>query len=354
MVNVKKIVSDAISEYTKGNYDVALVKYKQTLKHASYNDLGIIYYNIGLCHFSMFNYKAAEVSFEKSFDVYGYLHSGYELCMSKLFNGKLVDGMKLYKYRYYGIRNTFPNLPIQKVDTIEQCKGKRVLVLNEEGFGDEIMFSRAIPNLSNSALSVSYQVYDKMLSLFENTNNGLYSNVSFFTNRSLSLEFVMDFDCWITTGDLFSDHLINNGMSHIPFKTNNTLDQFLDIGVTWSANNLSASAKMRSLNINDFKEALQGENTTITSLQFGEKEEWMESRDISDFNKTFDVISKLDLVVSVDTVTAHLAGMMGKPTILVYDKYLDWRWVYDIYTNVTIVHISELKTYMSKIHKEFK
>ncbi len=351
-MNVSKIVKDAIEEYHKGNYNKAMELYKKTLPNANYSDLGTIYYNLGLCHYSLYNYKAAEVSFKKAFDTYGYENCGYELAMSSLFNGKLEQGMLLYRYRNYGVRDKLPKFPILRVETTMQCVGKRVLVINEEGYGDEIMFSRAIPELSKSAKNVAYKVYDKMFPLFKEQFENL-DNVEFFIESNLPVEFVMSFDCWITSGDLFADHILKHGMQHQPFKSNSTLDNTLDIGITWAANVLSGSAKVRSLSVEDFKDALIGENTSITSLQYNQAEPWMQTTDISDFRKTFDVIRQLDIVVTVDTVTAHLAGMMNKPTVLVYDKYLDWRWKYFLYNRVTIVHISKLKDHMDTVRKDF-
>lgn len=63
-INVKKIVSEAIDLYSQDKYDQALALYKKALPYVGFEDSGILYYNIGLCHFSKMNYKAAEVSFK--------------------------------------------------------------------------------------------------------------------------------------------------------------------------------------------------------------------------------------------------------------------------------------------------
>ncbi len=50
---------------------------------------------------------------------------------------------------------------------------------------------------------------------------------------------------------------------------------------------------------------------------------------LSDFSDTCAIISNLDLIISVDTAVAHLAGAMGKPTFLLLSTPCDWRWLLD-------------------------
>jgi ADP-heptose:LPS heptosyltransferase len=45
------------------------------------------------------------------------------------------------------------------------------------------------------------------------------------------------------------------------------------------------------------------------------------------FPNTAYALSKMDLVITVDTVLAHLAGAMGIPTFLLLSFIPDWRWM---------------------------
>jgi len=351
-LSVSDIVANAISEYERGNYNIAKTLYESTLRNTSFTDKGIIYYNIGLCHFSLMNYEDAEIAFATGFYNYFNHNCGYELSMSMLHNNKLREGMNLYQYRYYGNRNNFPNLPIEHVLSIEECRGKNVLVMNEQGYGDEIMFSRGIYALAEVATRVQYQVYEKMQNLFSSQYQ--CDNVTFTASDKLSYEMVMQYDCWISSGDVFSSYLKSNGMELKTFKTKHFNTDRFRIGITWAANAISKSSGLRTLSVDAFKLAIDDGNTEIVSLQMDSSLPWMSNPDISNFEKTFDEIEKVDFVITVDTVTAHLSGMMGKPTLLVYDVFLDWRWVYKLYPSVKIVNISELNEAVVKMRKKFK
>ena len=50
------------------------------------------------------------------------------------------------------------------------------------------------------------------------------------------------------------------------------------------------------------------------------------SKKIYSFKDTAEVISTLDIVVSIDTAVIHLTGAMGKPGIVLLSYAADWRW----------------------------
>jgi hypothetical protein len=60
---------------------------------------------------------------------------------------------------------------------------------------------------------------------------------------------------------------------------------------------------------------------SCSMVQFGEE--------LGDFSDTAALISQLDLVISVDTSVAHLAGALGKPVWILLTHAPDWRWLLD-------------------------
>jgi len=50
---------------------------------------------------------------------------------------------------------------------------------------------------------------------------------------------------------------------------------------------------------------------------------------LSNFSDTACALGSMDLVITVDTAVAHLAGAMGVPTLLLLTQLPDWRWLMD-------------------------
>ena len=107
------------------------------------------------------------------------------------------------------------------------------------------------------------------------------------------------------------------------------------VGVVWAGNPQHSNDKNRSIPFSIFKELFLVADVCWISLQAGERagdlgEMPVALRDVSaelvDFSQTAGLIANLDLVISVDSAVAHLAGAMGKVTWLLLPYSPDWRW----------------------------
>jgi hypothetical protein len=114
--------------------------------------------------------------------------------------------------------------------------------------------------------------------------------------------------------------------------------QGLRVGLAWSGNTRHVRDGERSMRLRDLlpltdmgatfvslqKDVRAGDVATLKScnmIQFGEE--------LGDFSDTAALISQLDLVISVDTSVAHLAGALGKPVWILLTHAPDWRWLLD-------------------------
>lgn len=123
----------------------------------------------------------------------------------------------------------------------------------------------------------------------------------------------------------------------------------LRVGLVWSGGFRSdesaawEASQRRNIPLDLFSSALDFEGVDFVSLQKGDPAEtelrgreriyWKVGRllnltvDIEDFADTAGVIANLDLVISVDTSTAHLSAAMGKPTWILSRYDACWRWM---------------------------
>lgn len=108
------------------------------------------------------------------------------------------------------------------------------------------------------------------------------------------------------------------------------------VGLVWKGNPLFENDTERSLPSLAMLLPLAGvAGVSFISLQKGagedESADWVATAlgpQIHDFADTAAIVAQLDLVVSVDTAVAHLAGALGKPCWVLLPDYLtDWRWL---------------------------
>jgi ADP-heptose:LPS heptosyltransferase len=107
--------------------------------------------------------------------------------------------------------------------------------------------------------------------------------------------------------------------------------------LAWAGNPAHPRDRLRSIPLEQLVPLLNIAGTTFYSLQFGSGAEQMKQLpagvelvdlgdELKDFADVAAIVANLDLVISIDSAVAHLAGAFGKPVWILLNKGCDWRW----------------------------
>ncbi|PKU21821.1 tetratricopeptide repeat protein [Telmatospirillum siberiense] len=226
----------------------------------------------------------------------------------------------------------------------EPAAGARILIHAEQGFGDSIQFCRYIPRLADRGLRVILSVPQELRRLL----SGLPGIEQLLEEGDALPPF--DLHCPMMSLPLAFSSTLADIPSRVPYLS--AADRSVDawrrrlpddgrcrVGLAWAGNSRSHMADLAAL---DRRRSLPAERLTILgdrpdvtaySLQKTEPlpppgspvVDHMGS--IDDFAEAAALIANLDLVISVDTAVAHLAGALGKPIWLLNRFDNCWRWL---------------------------
>jgi len=111
------------------------------------------------------------------------------------------------------------------------------------------------------------------------------------------------------------------------------------VGIVWAGHQAHLNDKNRSMPLKALAPLGELKQVHLFSLQKGEAADQIEraeeygmqitdwAHELTDFAETAGLIANLDLVITVDTAVAHLAGAMNKPVYLLLPFVPDWRWL---------------------------
>jgi hypothetical protein len=246
------------------------------------------------------------------------------------------------------MRPLYPNFAQPMWRGTQDVKGKTVLLYAEEGNGDTIQLVRYAPDLAARGARVILAVQDALQPLL----TGL-PGVSLCVPRSSPLP-PFDLHCPICSLPFaFGTRLetIPSGTPYLPPPAQARLqsweqrlrerlgaDRTFRVGLVWSGNPNHGNDRNRSMPLRTLLRLLDVD-ATFVSLQKDARPEDQAileqegvvdlTANLSDFADTAALISCLDIVISVDTSVAHLAGALARPTWIMLPYSPDFRWLLD-------------------------
>ena len=251
--------------------------------------------------------------------------------MVRLLMGDMPGGWEDFEAR--PSRGILPHPSIAEIPLWkgEDLAGLSILVWAEQGYGDVIQFARFLPLLKERGARVFLHVPPALKRLF--TGIPAIEGV-LVRDRDESLP-IVDFQLPI----LSIMHRLNIGLEDIEltkdFTPQSTRGAELSanddkpiVGICWQGSEANPNDHRRSISPAVLLDRLAGLNFQLIGLQFGVPDAPLDNpgKDVQDFAEMAALIQQTNLVISVDTSVAHLAGALKKPVWTMLSYAPDWRW----------------------------
>ena len=272
----------------------------------------------------------------------------YRLALCRLAQGDYREGFALYESRVLLEANNRIQVPILPMPLWEgqDLRGKRLLVLTEQGFGDHIQFCRFASRLADAGATVEFAVSPELRAVthtlpgvtrvYTMADQGRFSGCDYWTLVG-SLPYRLGVDA--TQVAASAPYLVADPQRRAHWRARLAeLPGRLRIGLVWGGRPTHENDHRRSLPFAALTPLAQvgapGEIAWI-SLQQGPRAAEASAGPLrlallgESFESFADVaalMAELDLVISVDSAPVHLAGALGVPVWVLLPRVADWRW----------------------------
>lgn len=272
----------------------------------------------------------------------------FNLACAQLARGNLSEGWRAYESRFPMGGKKWARDDIRAAPwTGEPLEGKSILVLAEQGNGDQIQFARYLPALGKLGASAFYLVGKRLHRLL----GSLPEEPTLFDVVPDGMTF--DYQCSLMSLpgvferrglQLPAEPYLAAEPERVRAWAPRIGDHGFRIGVVWQGNRYPNGDGLRSYPLSALKPIAAIPGVRLISLQLktaGEAldtlPEGMRIEDLGpDFDKGEDgfidsaaVMATLDLVISCDTAMVHLAGALGRPVWIALHTASEWRWLRD-------------------------
>jgi Flp pilus assembly protein TadD len=302
------------------------------------------YHNLGIVFINTNRLDKAEACFSRALQIKpDYSEAEFALATLYLLQGRFEKGWEKFdKWRIKTYGEKQPDVPRWQGEDIA---GSSILLYYEQGFGDTLHFVRYATMVASLAQKVTLWVQNPLCRLIASSFPGIEIHCS--TDMPAG---PFAFACPLPS----LPRILNTSLESIPRnnpymkpdtevakKWGKVLAQTgggnsYRIGVVWAGNPNHHNDRNRSIPMEEFKTLFTAKaKVSWISLQVGERASdvtevscavfsWPD--ELVDFAETAGLIENLDLVITVDSAVAHLAGAMGKMTWLLLPFAPDWRW----------------------------
>ena len=330
--------------YKAGKFEQALNAYQNILKLFQHSSA--VYYNIGFTLVELTRYHEAIEAFRKSLALKpDSLDTRLSLATALLAVGNYEEGWPEYEWRWERPEKKSLPMPCPRWSG-QPIDGKTILLFSEGAYGDCFQFIRYAQEVKKLGATVILQAAQELKPLLSRcpyldqiiSKGETLPHLDYYTSL-LSLPSI--FKTTITTVPTTIPYLYADPDLVEEWRKSFTQEKKLKIGLCWQADLTNDANRpllaRRSIPLELFEQLAQLPNITLYSLQKGAHSSFEASflhpfgseldTDHGRFMDTAALIQNLDLVITVDTSIAHLAGALGKPTWVILPFKADWRWM---------------------------
>jgi tetratricopeptide (TPR) repeat protein len=268
----------------------------------------------------------------------------YNLSMLLLLKGDFQRGWQEYEWRWKCRELLREPLNFSKPHwNGEPLQNRTLLLYAEQGLGDSIQFARYLPILAGRARKIVLVCQQQLARLLQSADPRCQ-----IVLRDQPLP-DFDFHCPLLGLPRVLGTAVETIPANVPYLSADAalveawrrklaLPVGLKVGLTWAGNPDFRWDQMRSLNLAQLAPLSAIQRVSFYSLQKGRPAEQMRDAapginlinlgpELADLAETAGVMSLMDLIITTDTSTAHLAGALGRPVWVMLQSLPDWRWM---------------------------
>lgn len=325
-----------------GRLDEALADYDRALDGAPRS--AEAHNNRGVALAAMNRHREAIAAYTRALELRpGYDRACFNRAMSRLVLGDLEEGWRDHEARWTGseMHSGSRVLPGREWDGRESLQGKKLLVYAEQGLGDAIQFARYATLAQGAGARVILEVHAPLVELLKDIDG---------VHDALPLGSALppfDLHCPLMSLPRVFGTRLDSIPAQMPYLRSppEAVDAWRArlghgrgrrIGLAWSGSRTLRNDANRSIALERLAPLVHGADVVVavqTDIRDGDRAAVSAlgirdfARELRDFRDTAALVGALDLVISVDTAAAHLAGALGKPVWVLLPFSPDWRWL---------------------------
>jgi len=324
-----------------GRLDDAVAAYEESIR--AQPDFAVAYCNLGNTQKEKQQFESAVASYIRATTLSpDFAEAHWNRSLVHLLVGEFEAAWPLFEWRWKAKKNNISLPDFRRPLWLGEpaLSGKTILICWEQGFGDTIQFCRYVPLVQALGAKVLLVVPPSLVPLLTTLNGveqvlGPDEAVSDFDFYCPLMSLPLAFHTTLNTIPAPSAYLHADANRTQFWKAKLPQSDRKRIGIAWSG---SATNKSRSVPLSELighlpkhldYVCLQKDVTDMERVILAEQRVYCFDEDIADFSDTAALCGQMDLVISIDTSAAHLAGAIGKPTWVLLPHLPDWRWLLD-------------------------